>query len=81
MLWIFARHHQVVLLEASYDDDAAEYIAVVHHPSDGSHAERFAARASLSERVRAWQRSLENDHWVRVTSPAWRAGPAEPLRR
>jgi hypothetical protein len=81
MLWIYARHHQVVLIEATYDNDAGDYVVIVHHPSNGVRTERFADRAGLSERVRDCQRSLENDHWVRVTAPAWRGGPASPLRR
>ena len=80
MLWIFARHHQVVLLEASYDDDAGEYVLIVHHPERPEQTERFLDRASVSERLFGWQRRLEDQSWHRVTAPAWR-GPAEPLRR
>jgi hypothetical protein len=81
MLWIFARHHQVVLLEASYDDEAGEYLLIVHHPEQPEHTERFLDRASISKRLLGWERSLEDQHWHRVTAPAWRGHPAEPLRR
>lgn len=79
MLWMFVRHHQVLLLETVCDDEAGEYAVIVRRPDHPEQAERFADRVGVSERLVALQHTLQNERWVRLGTPApVRRGSAVP---
>ena len=69
MLWFFEREHDSVRLETRYDNDAAEYVAVVTYPDGREETERFPEADLFRRWLEAWQRTLELDHWSRRGPP------------
>jgi hypothetical protein len=62
MLWIFERDEESLRLETHYDNDAREFVLVMHRPN-GQQIERFRDTVTFRERLEALETQLAADHW------------------
>jgi hypothetical protein len=69
MLWFFEREQDSVRLETRYDNDTAEYVAIVTYPDGRRETERFTDSEMYRRWLDSWERTLETDHWTRRGPP------------
>jgi hypothetical protein len=69
MLWFFERDQHAVRLETRYDNDTAEYVAIVTYPDNRQETERFSDADLYRRWLESWERALEADHWTRRGPP------------
>jgi hypothetical protein len=56
-------------LETRYDNDTAEYVAIVTYPDGRKETERFGDADLYRRWLESWERTLEADHWTRRGPP------------
>ena len=62
MVWLFERDSESLRLETRYDNDAAEFLLIMHRP-DGPQIERFKDSVTFRRRLEVLERQLESDNW------------------
>lgn len=63
MLWFFERRDESLKLETRYDNDAAEYVAIVRYPDGREHTERFVDPGEFRSWLVTFERGLESERW------------------
>ena len=69
MVWFFSRDTNELRVETRYDNDAAEYVLIVHWPDGRHHTERFSTLADFRDRVVELQHTMEVEGWLSSGSP------------
>ena len=59
MVWFFSRDTNELRVETRYDNDAAEYVLIVHWPGGRHQTERFSTLAEFRDRVVELQHAIE----------------------
>jgi hypothetical protein len=70
MLWFLRREDETIQIEARYDNDTLEYVAIVRYPDGTHHTERFLEQAVYREWLQAVERRLEREGWRYEGPPA-----------
>jgi hypothetical protein len=63
MLWFYARNRVSLSLETRFDNETAEYVAIVYHPDGRRQTERFDTREAFHEWLVTTEQTLASDHW------------------
>src|SRR5688500_5439248 len=83
MVWFLSRDTNELRVETRYDNDAAEYVLIVHWLDGCRQMERFSTLAHFRERVVELQHTIDVEGWRSAGSPqilrdswriAWRGG-------
>ena len=69
MVWFFSRDTNELRVETRYDNDAAEYVLIVHWPGGRHQTERFSTLAEFRDRVVELQHVIEVEGWLSSGSP------------
>jgi hypothetical protein len=69
MVWFFERDDKSLRLETRYDNDRAEFVALVRYPDGREETERFTAIDKFHSWVVAFERNLEVQNWTNPTGP------------
>ena len=69
MLWFYERNNTSLRLETRYDNQTAEYVAVVHHQDGQQQTERFQKREAFRDWLVAFDQLLEAERWARQGPP------------
>ena len=69
MLWFFKRDEDSLRLEARYDNDKSEFVAIIHRPDGSQQIERFTDIVVFQARLIALEQQLEKERWERKGSP------------
>jgi hypothetical protein len=64
MVWFYKRGRVSVSLETRYDNETAEYVAVVVRPDGGQRTERFLTREAFREWLTALEQQLQHEQWI-----------------
>jgi hypothetical protein len=65
MVWFFERHEESLKLETRYDNDTAEFVAIVHYPDGREQTERFTKADKFRSWLVTFERNIEGQHWTR----------------
>ncbi|MGH9142864.1 MAG: hypothetical protein ACRD3J_02040, partial [Thermoanaerobaculia bacterium] len=65
MIWFYERDSQALQLETAYDNETAEYVAVVQHPDGRKETARFSDADSFRDWLMAFEDKLSDDRFVR----------------
>ncbi len=60
MVWFYKRDQTSLSVETRYDNDAAEYVAIVVRPDGRKQAERFLTREAFGEWLMALEEQLQH---------------------
>jgi len=63
MLWFYTRDQQALTVETRYDNDTAEYVAIVIGASGAPESTRFKSAAQFREWLLALERNLIGQNW------------------
>jgi hypothetical protein len=79
MIWFFSRDDEGLRIETRYDNQAEDYVVVVHWPDGRSQTERFPVESQFRSRVLELQKYIDDEGWVSARSPelildGWRRG-------
>jgi len=69
MLWFYERDHASLRVETRYDNDTAEYVALLYHPDGRRETQRFDKQDAFREWLVSLEQHLEADRWTRQGSP------------
>jgi hypothetical protein len=69
MVWLFERDDESLRLETRYDNDTAEFVAVVHYPDGRERMERFDEIDEFRAWLVAFERNLNIQRWADKTGP------------
>ena len=69
MIWFFEREQKSICLETRYDNDAAEYVAIVTYPDGRQETERFVDVEPYRRWLKVWEKMLSAQHWTRRGPP------------
>ena len=69
MIWFFSRDDKDLRIETRYDNEAADYVLVVHWPDGRSQSERFSVESQFRSRVVEFQKYIEDEGWASSGSP------------
>ena len=69
MLWFFERNDEVAQLETRFDNETAEYVAVIRWPDGHEDVGRSADAASYRTLLLTLEQQLEAAHWHRDGPP------------
>ena len=64
MVWFYKRDRASLSVETRYDNDTAEYVAVVTHPDGRQQTKRFFTREAFREWLMALEQELQHEQWV-----------------
>jgi hypothetical protein len=64
MVWFYKRDRSALSVETRYDNETAEYVAVVVHPEGRLQTERFATRQAFREWLLALEQRLAQERWT-----------------
>ena len=64
MVWFYKRDQASLSVETRYDNQTAEYLAIVVRPDGLKHSERFRTREAFREWLMALEQQLQYDQWV-----------------
>lgn len=64
MLWWFGRNEESLRLETRYDNETAEFVAIVRHPDGREQVERFTEADDFRSWLVAFERDLESQSWT-----------------
>ena len=71
MLWTYARGAQSLRLETRFDNDAQEFVLIIHSQGDSQpRVERFKGTASFRQRLAELESELELEQWLLHGPPA-----------
>ncbi len=65
MLWFFQRNDESLKIETQFDNDKAEYVAVVRYPDGQEQAQRFSNGDEFGKWLETFEQHLVHDHWTR----------------
>jgi len=65
----FSRDDQYLRIETRYDNEASDYVLVVHWPDGRTQTERFSIEPQFRSRVVEFQKYIENEGWGPPGSP------------
>jgi hypothetical protein len=63
MLWCFERSHEELRVETRYDNETAEYVAVVRYPDGREETQRFATSDEFKTWLEKFQSQLQDGNW------------------
>jgi hypothetical protein len=69
MLWLYERDNESIRLETRYDNDARDYVVVVHYPDGRELIERFRTPEACREWLMSLENNLDDGHWIRRGPP------------
>ena len=69
MIWFWSRDSQKLQVETRYDNDATEFVLVIHHPDGHDESERFADIEVFRKRLVVLERQFEAERWTPVGPP------------
>ncbi len=69
MIWFYERDSQALQLETAYDNETAEYVAVVQYPDGRKETERFPDADSFRDWLMAFEDKLSDDRFIRRGPP------------
>ena len=69
MIWFYRRGGEAFRIETRFDNDTAEYVAVLHHPDGTTESKRFKEAVEYREYLVKVERRLESDCWNRSGGP------------
>jgi hypothetical protein len=69
MIWFFSRDDEGLRIETRYDNEAEDYVVVVHWPDGRSQTERFRVESQFRTRVLELQTYIDDEGWVSARSP------------
>jgi hypothetical protein len=69
MLWFYERDHVSLRVETRYDNETAEYVAILYHPDGRQEMQRFDKRDAFREWLVSLEQYLEADRWTRQGPP------------
>ena len=64
MVWFYKRDRSSLSVETRYDNETAEYVAVVVHPDGRQQTERFLTREAFREWLEGLEQKLQHEHWM-----------------
>ena len=64
MVWFYERDHVSLSLETRYDNETAEYVAILRHPDGRRQTERFATGEALREWLVTLEQKLASERWT-----------------
>ena len=64
MVWFYHRDDARLRLETRYDNAAAEYVTVLHHPDGRRETRRFATGDGLREWLADQEQRLAGERWT-----------------
>ena len=64
MVWFYKRDQASLSVETRYDNQTAEYLAIVVRPDGLKQSERFRTREAFREWLMALEQQLQYDQWV-----------------
>ncbi len=69
MVWFYTRDRALLAVETRYDNDAAEYVAIIVYPDGHRQTERFHTREAFREWLQALEQRLEHEQWIPDGAP------------
>ncbi len=69
MIWFYKRDKIALRLETRYDNKAAEYVAVLHHPDGRQELQRFSQLVAFRQWLLTLEETLAADRWTQKGSP------------
>jgi YD repeat-containing protein len=69
MVWFFSRDEKDLRIETRYDNDAADYVLVVHWPDGRVQTEHFSTASQFRVRLIELQKYIEDEGWRSSRSP------------
>ena len=69
MIWLYERGGDALRVETRFDNDTAEYVAVVAWADGKSEMERFSDYAAFYARILALEAKLAADQWNQIGPP------------
>jgi hypothetical protein len=69
MLWFFDRDDEALQLETRFDNETSEFVATVNYPDGSQRVERFQSIEDFGEWLRAFDRTLREQHWDGRSGP------------
>ena len=64
MVWFYKRDHVSLSVETRYDNETAEYVAIVVRPDGRRQTERFLTREAFREGLMALEQQLQQEQWT-----------------
>jgi hypothetical protein len=64
MVWFYKRDQVSLSVETRYDNETAEYVAIVVRPDGRLQTERFLTREAFREWLMALEQQLQHEQWV-----------------
>jgi len=64
MVWFYKRDQASLSVETRYDNQTAEYLAIVVRPDGLKQSERFRTREAFRQWRTALEQQLQYDQWV-----------------
>jgi hypothetical protein len=69
MLWLYERDRESIRLETRYDNDARDYVVVLHYPDGRQLTERFPNPDACRDWLLSLENNLDAEHWIRRGPP------------
>jgi hypothetical protein len=69
MLWFFERDAESLQIETRYDNETAEFVAIVRQPDGQEQTARFKELEAFRSWLSAFQNIVTDDEWVRRDAP------------
>jgi hypothetical protein len=80
VLWFYSRQEEALRVETRYDNNALEFVLVVHWPDGRQQEERFTNGSSFRERLVELETRLAAEQWVTGGPPVFFAS-GWPIKR
>jgi hypothetical protein len=64
MVWFYKRGQTSLSVETRYDNETAEYVAIVVRPDGRRQTERFPNREAFREWLMALEQQLQHEQWI-----------------
>ena len=74
MLWVFERDADQLRLEATYDNETAQFVLTIRRSEGQQQVERFPDQSAFRRRLEALEQQLEGDHWTQTSMTLLRDG-------
>jgi hypothetical protein len=76
MVWFYTRDRTSLSVETRFDNETAEYVAIVVRPDGRQQTERFLTREAFREWLMAFEQQLQHEQWmpdgpVHVSADGW----------
>jgi hypothetical protein len=64
MVWFYKRGEASLSIETRYDNESAEYVAIVVGTDGRQQTERFHTREAFRERLMALEQQFQHEQWI-----------------